>query len=308
MVGPEERPNEAFWKALLEQAEGWNQGAAPRPSSGKNRKEYASEESWQLAEESHKNQEIKEVMIAGYNRGGLVTSLWGLEGFIPASRLTDLRVVNETERKNQLSRYVGQVLAVKVIEVDRPGGRLILAPQDASGESPSAGGLEGLNPGQVVRGRVTRITDFGAFLDLGGVEGLIHVSQLAWERVAHPGQVLKVGDEVEAYILDVDPRRRRVALSRKRLQPDPWDQIAEQYEVGQIVEGMVTRVVEFGAFVRLQQGVEGLIHLSELAEGNFFHPQNVVREGEVVRVRILNVDAPRRRIGLSLRQAQQGSN
>lgn len=302
MIGPEERPNEGYWKGLLEETEDEGQESSYRPDLEKTGRDKATSESWSLAEESQKQQEIKEVVIEGYNRGGLVTSLWGLEGFIPASHLTDLRGgKNEAERMDQLSRYVGQVLRVKVLEVDRPGGRLILSPPDSARAS-TAFDLSTLAPGQVVRGRVTRIADFGAFVDIGGVEGLIHVSELSWDRVPHPSRVLKVGDEVEAYILDVDPNRRRVALSRKRLQPDPWSGVGEQYEVGQVVQGTITRVVEFGAFVRLQEGVEGLIHLSELAEGNFFHPHNVVREGQTVRVRILNVDGPRHRIGLSLRQ------
>ncbi|MBI2845977.1 MAG: S1 RNA-binding domain-containing protein [Chloroflexi bacterium] len=302
MIGPEKLPDEEYWRGLLEEETSREEKAGPRSEGGRNKIDPATEEAWRLAEESHQQQEIKEVVVEGYNRGGLVTSLWGLEGFIPASYLSDLRGgEDEADLKEQLSRYVGRVLQVKVLEVDRPGARLILSPRDSARE-PSKFDLSGLAAGKVVRGRITRIADFGAFVDIGGVEGLLHVSEIAWGRVPHPAQVLKVGEEVEVYILDVDPHRRRVALSRKRLLPDPWKGIEEEFKVGQVVEGTVTRVVDFGAFVRLREGVEGLIHLSELAEGNFFHPHNVVREGEVVRVRILNLDPVRHRVGLSLRQ------
>jgi len=150
---------------------------------------------------------------------------------------------------------------------------------------------------------VTRLCDFGAFVDLGGFDGLLHISELSWRHVEHPGEVLDVGQEMEVYILDVDRERKRVALSLKRLEPDPWPLAAEKYEVGQTVEGTVTNVVDFGAFVRVEEGLEGLIHISELGEGNFLHPRNVVQEGDVVKARILNIDPARRRMGLSLRQA-----
>jgi len=139
-------------------------------------------------------------------------------------------------------------------------------------------------------------------VDLGGFDGLLHISELSWRHVEHPGEVLDVGQEMEIYILDVDRERKRVALSLKRLEPDPWSLVAEKYEVDQIVEGTVTNVVDFGAFVRVEEGLEGLIHISELAEGNFLHPRNVIQEGDVVKARILNIDPARRRMGLSLRQ------
>jgi small subunit ribosomal protein S1 len=150
---------------------------------------------------------------------------------------------------------------------------------------------------------VTNLCSFGAFVDLGGIEGLVHVSELSWGRVEHPSDVLETGQEVEAYVLNIDHERGRVGLSIKRLKPDPWQAVEERYRVGQIIEGTVTHVVDFGAFTRVEEGLEGLIHVSELAEGNFFHPRNVVREGDVVHVRILNIDSERRRMGLSLRQA-----
>jgi small subunit ribosomal protein S1 len=149
---------------------------------------------------------------------------------------------------------------------------------------------------------VTNLCSFGAFVDLGGLEGLVHVSELSWGRVDHPSDVLGPGDPVEVYVLNVDRERRRVGLSVKRLQPDPWQSVEERYHVGQVIEGVVTHVVDFGAFARVEDGLEGLIHVSELAEGNFIHPRNVVQEGDVVAARVLSIDSERRRMGLSMRQ------
>jgi small subunit ribosomal protein S1 len=150
---------------------------------------------------------------------------------------------------------------------------------------------------------ISNVTSFGAFIDLGGVEGLVHISEISWDRVRHPGDVLAPGQEVEVYVLGVNPDQERIALSLKRLRPNPWSLAGANYQVGQILEGTVTNVVSFGAFVRLEEGLEGLIHVTELAEGNFLHPRNVVREGDTVKVRVLNIDTANHRLGLSLRQA-----
>lgn len=162
--------------------------------------------------------------------------------------------------------------------------------------------LKGLRPGDVCPGVVTNLTSFGAFVDLGGIEGLIHISELSWDRVRDPGDVLQPGQEVEVYVLGVNPDERRIALSLKRMRPNPWLEVETRYQVGQVLEGAVTNVVSFGAFVRIEEGVEGLIHISELAEGSFLHPRNVVHEGDIVRVRVLNIDSAKQRLGLSLRQ------
>jgi small subunit ribosomal protein S1 len=151
---------------------------------------------------------------------------------------------------------------------------------------------------------VANLCSFGAFVDLGGVEGLVHVSELSWGRIDHPGDVLEPDQSVEVYVLNVDRERGRVGLSVKRLRPDPWQSVEQRYHVGQTVESVVTNVVDFGAFARVEEGLEGLIHISELAEGNFLHPRNVVQEGDVVTVRVLNIDSEKRRMGLSLRRAE----
>jgi small subunit ribosomal protein S1 len=154
---------------------------------------------------------------------------------------------------------------------------------------------------------VTNLTTFGAFVDLGGVEGLIHISELSWDRVRHPNDVLHPGQEIQVHVLGVNPGEKRIALSLKRLRPDPWLDVAQRYQVGSVVEGIVTNVVSFGAFVRVEEGLEGLIHISELAEGNFLHPRNVVHEGDRVRVRVLRVDSANHRLGLSLRQVHDSN-
>jgi small subunit ribosomal protein S1 len=155
---------------------------------------------------------------------------------------------------------------------------------------------------------VTNLCSFGAFVDLGGLEGLVHVSELSWGRVEHPSKVLQPGQSVEVYVLNVDRERRRVGLSVKRLQPDPWQSVEEHYQVGQVVEGYITHVVDFGAFARVEKGLEGLIHVSELTEGNCSHPRDVVQEGDVVAARILNIDSGRRRMGLSIRQVGKSAS
>jgi small subunit ribosomal protein S1 len=169
-------------------------------------------------------------------------------------------------------------------------------------EMTPAGILKSLRPGDTCQGVVTNLTAFGAFVDLGGVEGLVHISELSWDRVSKPGDVLMPGQEVEVYVLGVNPDKGRIALSLKRLSPNPWLGVEERYQVGQLLKGTVTNVVSFGAFVRLEEGVEGLIHISELAEGSLLHPRNIVHEGDVVRVLVLKVDQANQRLGLSLRQ------
>jgi small subunit ribosomal protein S1 len=204
---------------------------------------------------------------------------------------------------SELAQYIGAPVTVRLIEVDPEQKRLVFSERAAMpGSRPPAVVLDSLHPGTICHGVVTNLTSFGAFVDLGGVEGLIHVSELSWDRVRHPGDVLQPGQEVKVHVLGVNPEEGRIALSLKRLRPNPWTQVQSRYRAGQVVEGTVTNVVSFGAFVRIEEGLEGLVHISELAEGSFLHPRNVVREGDIVRVRVLNVDPANQRMGLSLRQ------
>ncbi len=250
-----------------------------------------------------------EAEVAEANRGGVVVRVGHLRGFVPGSQLVPRPETRRAESpEDRFAPLKGQVLRLKVLEVDRKRRRLILSEKEAEKEERAKRRqalLQELRKGEVRRGRVSSITKFGAFVDLGGVDGLIHISELSWGRVEHPSDVVKVGDEVEVFVLDVDRERERVSLSLRRLQPKPWETVLERYAIGQVVEGTVTRVVPFGAFVRLDDGIEGLVHISELADRYVAHPHEVVHEGDRVQVRILNIDPKAKRMGLSIRQVSE---
>ncbi len=258
---------------------------------------------WERAATLFRTKERIDLKVVGYNRGGLLVKFGQLQGFVPASQLCELpKDPNNEARQTELSCRVSNTLCLRVIELDASRNRLILSERAAINEEDGAALLSKLLPGQIRVGRVNSLCGFGAFVDLGGVEGFIHISEFSWGRVNHPSDMLQPGDEVQVYVIDVQPSQSRVSLSLKRLHPDPWTLVDQRYSIGQIVEGEVTNVVSFGAFVRVEDGLEGLIHISELAEGNFLHPRNVVQEGECVRVRIIRIDSAIHRLGLSLRQ------
>jgi len=263
-------------------------------------------EDWRRAEKLFEDGDIFEGTVSGHNKGGLLVYFGRIRGFVPSSQLTGLgRRTGHESRMEMLSKMEGQEMTLKVIEVDRQRRRLILSQRAAAREwreKRKADLLNELQEGDILTGAVRNLCDFGAFVDLGGADGLIHISELSWRRVKHAREVLNVGDEVEVYVLRVDRERKRIGLSLKRLQPDPWHVAEEAYEVGQIVKGMVTNIVDFGAFARIEDGIEGLIHVSELSDGDFA-PQDLVREGEELYVKILSIDADRQRMGLSLKQA-----
>jgi small subunit ribosomal protein S1 len=302
---------EEVWRGLsaelsMDQVEG-ESGDEPVPaeSAAPHEDRTHLDQSWQLAQASFENNEILELTVTGYNRGGLLVQLNGLRAFVPASQLVDSpNHLGHEEREIALANRVGACLSCRIIDLERERNRLILSERaTTSNEEREARLLAELCKGDIRKGRVTNLCSFGAFVDLGGVEGLIHVSEISWGRVKHPSDVLHSGDEVEVYVLNVDRQAKRIGLSLKRLQPDPWTTVEERYEAGQLIEGKITNVVSFGAFARVEEGLEGLIHISELAEGNFLHPRNVVQEGDVVTARILSVDSAKHRLGLSLRQA-----
>ncbi len=265
---------------------------------------------WTLAQQACNADQILMLDVTGYNRGGLLIDWQGLHGFVPSSHLIGLpAVADEEQRKSEFGKRVGQQVQAKIIELDRARGRFVLSERLAYNDRARAELLLAeMQPGQKRCGVVTTVCDFGAFVDLGGIEGLAHISEISWGRINHPADILRTGQQVDVYVMNVDRAQRRIALSVKRLQPDPWATVAERYHIDQIVEGIVTTVVDFGAFVRVEEGVEGLIHISELAEGNFLHPRNVVREQQSVRARVLSIDVPHRRIGLSLRQSREMQN
>jgi small subunit ribosomal protein S1 len=244
------------------------------------------------------------------NRGGLLVEWNGLQGFVPASHLKEMSSLHgHYERMSELTSRIGESLTLRLIEVDPQQNQLVFSERATTQHSSSPDAiLHTLQPGDICQGVVTNLTTFGAFVDLGGVEGLLHISEISWERVRHPGDVLRAGQDVEVQVIGVNPDQGRIALSLKRLRPDPWTQVEARYWAGQLVEGTVTNVVSFGAFVRLEEGLEGLIHISELAEGSFMHPRNVVREGDVIQARVLNIDTAKHRMGLSLRQVNSGGH
>lgn len=261
---------------------------------------------WERARALYESDETIELEVVGYNRGGLLVVWNSLRGFVPASHLVNFpNEADEVRRKSVLATRVGERLLLKVIEFEPGKGRIVFSERAArSGPGSRQQLLQRIQPGDTLTGLVTNVCDFGVFVDLGGVEGLIHVSEISWNRVAHPRDALSNNQTVQVKVLSVDRDNARVALSLKRLRPDPWSTVAERYSVGQIIEGKITNVVNFGAFISLEDGLEGLIHVSELAEGNFLHPRNVVQEGEWVRARILSIDSASRRLSLSLRRSQ----
>ncbi len=317
---PSPEIDEGYWSALLTEDEvtrggqtatvsnnGWevyDQEEFSLPSNGKAL--YTSQHDWTLAKTVYDKDETVDLDVTGYNRGGLLVSWNSLRGFVPASQLVDFPIdVGDITRRNKLTERVGQQLSLRIIELDPDMNRLILSERAAQVEpGQRADVLKSLEAGIVCEGVVTNLCDFGVFVDLGGIEGLIHISELSWGRVGHPRDILSSGQRVKVHIMAVEQEDERIALSLKRLQPDPWETVGERYQVGQIVEGVVTNVVDFGAFICIEDGLEGLVHISELAEGQFLHPRNVVEEGERVKARILNIDGCARRLGLSLREAQ----
>lgn len=303
---PEESPlpvDEGYWSALLNEDEFVTASASYVPEGGSHSVSPAQVSEWEELERLRASDTTLQLPVVGYNRGGLLVEWRTLRGFVPASQLVEFPIqAAESLRRQAMVDYVGQTLALRIIELNPSRNRLILSERAAQAQP---GGreyiLSTVVPGGTVRGSVTNLTDFGAFVDLGGLEGLIHISELSWGRVSHPAAILQRGQEVEAYVLEVDKGAGRIALSIKRLRPDPWKTCEERYHVGQIVTVVITNVVDFGAFASIEDGLEGLIHISELADGHFLHPRNVVSEGQTVQARILTIDGRARRMGLSLR-------
>ena len=267
------------------------------------------EKDWLVAQQAMENNEMIEAVVSSYNAGGLEVIFGDLRGFVPASHLSSLpRELSPEERKARLASYVGQTIPVKVVEVDRKRRRLIMSERAARRRWQREHRkqlLDDIQIGEVRTGIVRSLAEFGAFIDLGGADGLIHISELAWFPVGHPSEVLKVGQQVEVKVLRIDKPRERVGLSLKRVQPDPWSNIDGLYNVNDLIEAVVTRVTDFGAFVRLRSGVEGLLHVSEMADIRPDHPQALVNPGDLLLLRVLRIEPDRRRIGLSLRAVSE---
>lgn len=267
------------------------------------------EHNWQMAVEHHESQQVYFSKVAGYNKGGLIVRFGKVRGFVPASQVSrerQRRAVGESPEE-RWGGMVGEDIAVKVVEIDRARNRLILSERAAAREwreKQKSRLLDELAVGEIRKGRVISLADFGAFIDLGGADGLVHLTELSWSHVTHPREILDVGQEVEAQVISVDRERKRIGLSLKRQENDPWQQVVRNYEVHQLVQATVTKLTKFGAFARLVDApeIEGLIHISELADYRVSHPREVVLVGDVLTLRIVKIDADQRRLGLSLRQ------
>lgn len=260
---------------------------------------------WIEAEALLESGQVYEGEVIGYNKGGVIVPFGRIRGFVPISHLSDVTPgMGERRRQQRLARLRGEQIGVKIIEVDRQRHRLVMSQREAAKEweEKKRGELmETLKPGDVRTGRISGMRDFGAFVDLGGADGLVHISELSWHRIDHPREVVKLGDEVEVYVLGVDQESGRISLSRKKLLPNPWDTVAQRYAQNQLVEGKVTRILDYGAFAEIEPGVEGLLHVSQLSRNPVEDPRAVVKEGEVHLLRIVSIDQKRQRIGLSLK-------
>jgi small subunit ribosomal protein S1 len=265
------------------------------------------ERQWRIAQEQFERGELLEAEVIDHNKGGLIVNLEGIRGFVPISQILNLKRednADSAETQNKLQAMVGKSLQLKIIEINRNRNRLILSERLAVQEWRARRREELLNElevGEIRQGTVSNLANFGAFVDLGGADGLVHISQLAWSRVNHPSEVLKVGQTVEVQVLSVDKERKKIALSIKRAEVDPWTTVEQRYEVGQTVQGTITKIAPFGAFARIEDGVEGLIHLSEMPAGTQ-DPKTALQEGQEVTVRIVRIEPDRRRLGLSIRQ------
>ncbi len=261
-------------------------------------------EDWLRAEEFMNSETLWTGEIADSNKGGVIVSFGHLRGFVPASHVLDLpRGMKEDERIAFLQTLVSKEITVKVIEVNRKRRRLVFSQLEAEQENRAARKealLRELEVGASRQGVVSGLCDFGAFVDLGGADGLIHISELAWRRVRHPSQVLAVGDEVEVYILNLDAQGKRIGLSLKRLQPNPWSLVDDMYHIGQLVEGVISRLESFGAFISLEPGIEALLHVSQMSSNADENPLRHLYEGQKLLMRIISIEADRQRLGLSL--------
>jgi small subunit ribosomal protein S1 len=260
---------------------------------------------WIEAEQLMQSGEIFEGEVIGYNKGGVIVPYGRIRGFIPISHMSDITPgMGERRRQQRLARVRGEKIAVKIIEVDRQRHRLVMSQREAQKEweEKKRGELmETLKPGDILSGRISGMRDFGAFVDLGGADGLVHISELSWHRIDHPREVVKLGDDVQVQVLGIDQETGRISLTRKKLLPNPWDTVSQRYSQNELVEGKITRILDYGAFAEIEPGVEGLLHVSQLSRNAVENPREVVQEGEVHLLRIVSIDQKRQRIGLSLK-------
>ena len=257
---------------------------------------------WQTAQQLLETKETMQLLITGYNRGGLIVQFNQLQGFLPFSQVPELKAASNPKAAETIKReMVGKTLDMKAIEVIPERNRLIFSALEVQSEKRKKR-LAELKKGQTIEGKVASVVDFGIFVDLDGVDGLVHISQLAWKKVKHPSELVKVGDPIQVKIIDIDPDKERISLSRKALLPSPWESIGEIYQVGDYLEVTITRVVDFGAFARLNEGIEGLIHSSQVGYAATHSAKDAVKPGDRVLVKVLEINPERRRMALSMRQ------
>ncbi len=268
--------------------------------------------SWENVEKLVAGDTVIDSKVIGFNKGGLIAAVEGLRGFVPSSQISAMRRSQSSgdTPEQRWQKMIGQPISVRVIEVDRERRRLILSERAASTESRQSikeRVIDELEEGKVYTGRVTSLANFGAFININGADGLVHLSELSWDHIEHPREVLEVGQEVQVKVINVDREKKRIGLSVRALQNDPWRSRVEKYSVGQLVEGIITRLTKFGAFARLEGDIEGLIHISEIAEHRIEHPKEVLKEGEVKSLRVIRIDPDQHRIGLSLRKVDSAA-
>ena len=307
--------SDAYWSSLIEEEDAFLD-VAEHSNGQLNLKELdglgpvlattvktAEQDPWSLAQDLLDSDQSIELRVIGYNKGGLLVIWKTLQGFVPASQLVDFPQFHvDRDRLQALSTWTGRSLLLKAIEINPVSSRLIFSERATlvcADDRESL--LRSIAPGDYVSGTVTNLTKFGAFVDLGGVEGLLHISEISWRRLSNPSDILQPGQALNLLVLSVDPATGRVALSSKKLRPDPWIDADKRYKQNQLVRGMVNKIAAFGAFVALEDELDGLVHITEMAEGSFLHPRDVVRKGETITTRVLYVDPPHMRIALTLR-------
>ncbi|MCH8065837.1 MAG: S1 RNA-binding domain-containing protein, partial [Chloroflexi bacterium] len=267
------------------------------------------EQGWLTLQERFESGETFEAEVTGFNKGGLLANVEGVNAFVPLSQVVGVRPDRGQDDggENSLASAVGRTLRLKVIEINRRRNRVILSERAALQEWRMAQKerlIQELHEGDIRKGRVSSVRNFGVFIDLGGADGLAHLSELSWERDKTPNELFKVGDEVDVYVTKIDAENKKIALSMRRANPGPWEAVVDKYNEGQVVTGLVTKLVTFGAFARIEGPVEGLIHVSELVDRRIGHPREVAREGDLLPLKIVRIERDRHRLGLSLRRAR----
>jgi len=292
--------DEGWWSSVLSDEEA--NVELIKSEEGRETQQSTFNVDWDAVETSYVQEEVLTLVVHGFNRGGVLVQADGIQGFVPVSHLVEMPVgITEEERRKLLSEYVGRQLSLKIIECEPAQERVVLSERAAlSGEGARTQIFHTLEIGSVTTGAVTNITDFGVFIDLGGVEGLVHVSELSWGRVQHPSQLLSLGEKIEVMVLAVNQESGRIALSLKRMHANPWEILPNRYRPGDVVGAVISSTTKYGAFARLDEGIEGLIHISSIHLPGEKDVLNALKIGQKVQVRILHIDCERRRLGLGL--------